>query len=303
MIARILLGMDFSASAFSALRYGGLLARFFKAELHVLHVVEPDGLARVHPDLFNQVSSDPLLASIKPGSGDRKVEVSYTSGEGESARLTVYQVERKAESPASGILSFAGEINPDLVLLGTHGRRGLDRFFLGSVAERVVYDSPYPVITLRAGTGAAQRFPIRRVLVPIDFSEASTRQVAYAAKMASFLKDATLDLFHVIEDVKLPAAYGVAPITLAVPEVFARTKAALKDLVHANGESDVPFEPHVTSGKPHEKVLDFAAHQETDLILLAPHTPPGYRQCLLGRVSERILRLSPCPVLSLPTHS
>src|SRR5690606_34769986 len=118
---------------------------------------------------------------------------------GELARDVVVKravVRDVAAAPA--ILQYARDQEMDLVVMGTHGRRGLRRLFLGSVAEEVVRLSVCPVLTVHAG-------PIRSealfgdILVPIDFSPHSKAALRAAASLAPEL-GASLDLLHVVEE-------------------------------------------------------------------------------------------------------
>ncbi len=145
-INRILVPIDFSPSARAALEYGTFLAGKFSAEVVVLHVWEPPGY--VGPD---------ALALLPVGSGkpaweqtrnevQREVEQQLTRA---AARPRSLSVRVEAGEPSDTILRIARDDGSDLIVMGTHGRTGLSRLLIGSVAEAVLRRSACPVLTIR----------------------------------------------------------------------------------------------------------------------------------------------------------
>jgi nucleotide-binding universal stress UspA family protein len=132
----ILVAIDFSEASESALTYGRALARTFGAELHVLHVIE-------NPFL-RAVVADPaaLEAAARRRLSDR------LAADNPGVR-NVRAVIEKSDEPADAIVSYAKLEAIDLIVMGTRGRTGAARMFVGSVAERVVRLAPCPVLTVR----------------------------------------------------------------------------------------------------------------------------------------------------------
>jgi nucleotide-binding universal stress UspA family protein len=138
-IKTILLPTDFSECSSQALRVATLLARETKARLIVLHVAE---MEVVYSGVLGGVPTDPLLylngleshlAHITPHDLDDRVETRVVEGD-----------------PVTEILAAAEGSECDLIVLGTHGRRGLRRALLGSVAEGVLRSARCPVLTIKA---------------------------------------------------------------------------------------------------------------------------------------------------------
>ena len=140
----IVIATDFEDAAGVALQYGRALAERFDATLHVFHAVEnvmarfaADVGVAVLPDVQSEVEQaararlDALAAGIGLPPGRVKTAL-YTSS-----------------TPADAIVEYAREQQADLIVMGTHGRRALSHFLLGSVAERVVRTAHCPVLTLR----------------------------------------------------------------------------------------------------------------------------------------------------------
>ncbi len=133
---RILSPTDFSAGSRRAGEYAGFLARRLGAELHLLHAVL---VGRERADADEALSLEALLerqaASLQDELGAPAIEVR--------------QVTRRGYSAGVVILEYAAEMEAELIVLGTHGRRGAQRLLLGSVAEEVVRYANCPVLTVR----------------------------------------------------------------------------------------------------------------------------------------------------------
>jgi nucleotide-binding universal stress UspA family protein len=152
-ITRILVPIDFSPSARAALEYAAFLTARFGAALDVLHVWEPPGY--VGPDTLALL---PVSAG-QPGWDQTRGEVSreveqFLGKAGAKPKNLSIRVE--AGEPSDTILHIARETSVDLVVMGTHGRTGLSRLLIGSVAEAVLRRSTCPVLTIRVASKASR---------------------------------------------------------------------------------------------------------------------------------------------------
>ena len=163
-LAHVLVPVDFSETALHALRYAVEEARLHQAKLTLLHVLPPHSVTDVYygagsPEPPQSTSGDPRLDALvgSPGPSDRIV-VRSDPDEGALTRLRdlmpdtfrgIWEAEVARGHPADAIVRFAHEREVDLVVMGTHGRTGLQHVLLGSVAEKVVRQSPCPVLTVR----------------------------------------------------------------------------------------------------------------------------------------------------------
>ncbi|MDR3610625.1 MAG: universal stress protein [Ignavibacteriaceae bacterium] len=140
---------------------------------------------------------------------------------------------------------------------------------------------------------------IKRVLVPIDFSDYSKNSLKYAV---SFIKsfDAELFLIYVIEPVIYPPDFSMGQI--AIPSVDAEVdKRAFEELENlAKGEipPDVKCKCIIKTGKPFIEIIDTAKQEDIDLIIIASHGHTGVEHILFGSTAEKVVRKAPCPVLS-----
>lgn len=153
-ISNVLVPTDFSEGSAEALDYARLLCRTFGARLHLLHVLETTGLvnvisangyAAIIPDLF-----DDIVAGKREQLG-----ALLTTGERRGGRVKMTVL--SGGSPAREIVKYAAAEHIDLIVIATHGRKGIPHFLLGSVAEAVVREAGCPVITVRPRATAEHR--------------------------------------------------------------------------------------------------------------------------------------------------
>lgn len=145
-IRRILVPTDFSECALPAVRYAAELADKFAAELVLLHVVSDAVLAL--PDAVMPTPATDLHALTEAG----KTGLANLIAAEKLERLNP-RPEVRLGSPAAEIIAAATDLHADLVCIGTHGRGGIARVLLGSVAEHVVRQAPCPVLTVRPKAG------------------------------------------------------------------------------------------------------------------------------------------------------
>lgn len=143
-VQRILFPTDFSDCAKQALNHALFLAEDFAAELHMLHAVVLHQEDPANPDL--RFTSDvELLDRLSQVAQSRLAELA----DGSPAHVKVRQIERRGFSASVVILEYAEEVEADLIVMGTHGHRGLSRIFLGSVADGVIRSATVPVTLVR----------------------------------------------------------------------------------------------------------------------------------------------------------
>jgi nucleotide-binding universal stress UspA family protein len=143
--------------------------------------------------------------------------------------------------------------------------------------------------------------PIRKILVPTDFSEHSALALSYAVDLAKRYS-ATLTLLHVYPVVNYAAAEGFA---LYTPEQLAKLITPLTAQLHANeAEARKTGAEQINSmmeqGDAYQEILEQAPH--FDLIVMGTHGRTGLKHALMGSVAEKVVRTSPCPVLTVRSH-
>ncbi len=143
-IKKVLVATDFSAPSLSALNYARAMARSFGASLHVLHVFEPLWITSA-----DVVGGGVALTTMMQGleeTARKQLDEAVTEEDRRELGATAVMI--TSESPAREIAHYANDHKVDLVVIGTHGRSGLSRWLIGSVAEKVVRLAPCPVLTV-----------------------------------------------------------------------------------------------------------------------------------------------------------
>lgn len=144
-LKRICVPTDFSPQSEHALLYGLTLANFFKAELHLLHIVEDIGPVLASAEGMDTVTAAEILASVEKSA--REQLQSLPPADWKADVPIVRSISHGV--PFHEITRYAKTQQIDLIVMGTHGRSGLKHFLMGSVAERVVRSGPCPVLTVR----------------------------------------------------------------------------------------------------------------------------------------------------------
>ncbi len=284
-VDRILFPTDGSECAEHARRHAMHLADHFDATLHVIHVEERDV---------------ELTDVVGINEADLLADLHSMSGEAPSPLAEARVQERTVAYPtvARGILTYAVEHDVDLVVLGTHGRRGVRRLLLGSVAEEVVRNAPCPVITVGRGAVAPEAMEGGTMLVPVDFSEHRTRLLAHAREIAPvYGMDVTI--LHVVEVAGIPDAYGGYSSLPDPGKLAERAEKALAEDVESMRAVGVDVSIEVRSGHPADQVLTVAEETGAAFITIATHGRTGMERMLTGSVAEAVIRQAPCPVCTV----
>lgn len=220
-IDRILWPTDFSDGAEKAFPYAAVLADWHEAELHCLNVNE------TAPDVPAGVTDQFPLAS--------DTLASYMSAESASSppleveQLRLHQTQVNSSSPAEAILSHAEKDEIDLIVAGTHGRRGMHRMFIRSVTEEVLRRASCAVPTVRADRDLPAAWNVGHIPVPVDVSESAEKAVRYAKELA-LAYGAHLTLLHAIEESAYPSSYDMESIDFPDEEVIPRVEDSLNEM-------------------------------------------------------------------------
>lgn len=303
MYDRILLPTDGSTHAMAAAEHALALSRAFDATVHVLGVADIDRAAglfdaggvdeafleRVRAETETAVERTAALAAA-----DDPVETAVVDGD-----------------PADAIADYATEADPDAIVMGTHGRRGITRFVAGSVTERVLRTATVPVFTVRRpdgeeraeGTdstvGAAGGLPTyERVLVPTDGSETAERAVDHAVAIADAL-DGELHALNVV-DVAAAGQRDPVPSGTVVEALTEQGEAAVDAVAERADDAGVPVVTAVRQGFPGSRIRTYARENGADIVVMGTHGRTGLGRVLLGSTVERLVRRAEMPVCAVP---
>jgi nucleotide-binding universal stress UspA family protein len=204
---------------------------------------------------------------------------------------------------AHKLVDLASQAGCDLIVMGTHGREGLARLFLGSVAERVVRLSRVPVLLLRfdGALQSAQVFP-ERILVALDGGKASELALDQAIGLGQVL-GSELVLLHVVPNLWMPPAYETLVFDVANrQELDAQMQAEGQALLskaqaRSQGLKTKTLLRHSGDPRVGQTILEAAQKEKAQLIVLGTHGYSGFDRLLLGSVAETVAHHAPMPVL------
>lgn len=298
-LSRILCPTDFSDASEHAIDLALLIAGAYHARIAAMHAVQ----TAVVP-LELAASSGGFLGDAEIDTLREQTLARFSAASRAGIDLDVF-VDRG--SPADRILDRAAALPADLIVIGTHGSRGFERLVLGSVTERVLRRASCPVLTVPPRAHATSRLPFRRLLCAIDFSEPSVAALQFAASLA-VESGAALTLLHVVEwpwheppapdFAALPAPQGAA---LAEYRRYRETMASaeLEALLPVAVGAAGPRTTLLRHGKPYAQILEVAAEEGSDLIVVGVHGRNRIDMSLFGSTANQIVRGATCPVLTL----
>ena len=285
---KILCPMDFFKPSSNAFKYSLKLAANYEAKVHALHVVAP-----VIPSTYGAPFS---LADVTADfEKEAKRFLQKARAQGEQAHVSVTTEVRLGDIDGEILRSVADQ-KADLVVMGSHGRRGFERLVMGSVTERMIRHCPVPLLTVGTGKkGGAAPPNIRRILLTTDFSAGTTDAVAYALSIAQECQ-AKLTLLHVLHDVVADVTGKYRdPLLLGIEEQLQR-------LVPEDALDWCDVETRVEEGLPFKVIPNFVQTGAYDLLVMNIHGKNLLDRALIGSTAERTLRAAGeiCPVLLIP---
>jgi nucleotide-binding universal stress UspA family protein len=295
-LKKILFPTDFSRCANQALAHAVFLAEKYEAEIHVLHVVTlfNDQPSIISNEITETESTIRKLEDIVEKQLDKVVDA-----EG-SDDMKIITATKREVSAAPAILEYASDNTIDLIVMGTHGRRGLGHLLLGSAAEEVVRLSVCPVFTIRELKEPKPVIKVNNILVPVDFSNHSKNALAYASKIAQSYK-AQLQVLHIIEETMHPAfsITGKSSIFDLIPGIEDDCRKRTEKMVREVVSEKVNPKIYVKGGRASSDIIKFAKENSTDLIVITTHGLTGLEHMLLGSVTEKVVRMAHCPVFTV----
>ena len=252
-LGTIIAATDFSPASDRALNYALAIARRYESHVYIVHAIRPD-----------------LYTLTPPEASVGMVELAHQAAERGMAGLLISG--RLREVPHQAVIEegdvwtvlsrLASFHNADLIVLGTHGRTGFEKMFLGSVAERVFRLSELPVLTVGPGVEKAPpaEVELKNIVYATDFSENSRRALPYALSLAQE-HQASLTMLHVVENTE--------ELSRAATESLQTTFTSRLEHMLPPG-SDVWCYPEfvVGFGPAVEQILDACSAAKADLLVL-----------------------------------
>jgi nucleotide-binding universal stress UspA family protein len=291
-IKRILCPIDFSEYSEHALRYAMKMARWYDASLQVLHVMPPMG---------------PIGSSALAATGYQLVRnnLKNTIERWQDPEVDVAAELVESASTTEMIMRRADALDVDLIVAGSHGRRGVRRMLLGSVMEPLLHRCGQPVLVVPAGLNQSsleRPVAFSRIICGVDFSEASLTALAYALSIAEEC-DAQLTMVNAIEmppELINPPQPPDFNIEAARGEVEAERLTKLRALIPEHARDYCTVETAVVEGGASRQLLRLAGERQADLVVLGVHGRKALDLAVFGSNAKDVVTRAHCPVLIVP---
>ncbi len=287
-LKNILFATDFSPCSNAALPYALSVARRFGATLHAAYVKPTEAeIFFASPESWPRVAED----------------------EDKSVRAYIAELEKQFQGLPHDVLTPRGKVadtlaqiiqerDIDLLVLGTHGRSGVGKLFLGSIAEGIFRRAACPVLSVGPHVSHQPdgEIQFKHIVFATDFSEDSLAALPYAVSLAEE-DQAQLALLHVVEQ---PAA-GIADLEGVKASLMRRLKELVPPEVEPWCRAECLLELSRQFAPPAERILEIAAEQRADLIVLGAHPVHGPLGLVthLASTTAQILTQAACPVLTV----
>jgi nucleotide-binding universal stress UspA family protein len=289
-IERILCPVDFSEPSARAYDSAQSLAQYYHVKLFLQHVV--DFVLPSYAYYADAVYITELFETIRDEAQKQLQDFAKSQTRtGVEPECFVHE-----GGVTDSILSFAAARKVDLIVMGTHGLKGVDRATLGSATEKVLRKAHCPVLVSRkpghtvvAPDGAQSLIRLRKVIFCTDFSDPARRALEYALSVAAEF-DAEITLFHVLEDVQ----------TLAnIKEAITTATKQLDKLIPPDGGKAAKIRTMVRIGRAYEQIVQLALEIQAELLIMAVRGRNALDLAVFGSTTYRAIQLGSCSVLAV----
>ena len=291
MFSPIVVPLDGSVLAERALTLARELALYTPAELRLVRVAVAERMLVPAEPSFGVLYPDQSLAEARKEANHylATLRAAYAAED-----LSV-RVEVREGDVASAVVNAAQQAQARLIVMSSHGYSGVERWLLGSVAEKVLKAAPCPVWVVRTAT------PPQHVLITLDGSRLAEEVVAPAVHVARCF-GARITLLRVVAEV------GSADIKALddcergmgrrmVEEMVEEAADYLTRLADRVGDEPLALQTAVRAGPAAETILDYAKRHEVDLVAITTHGRTGLRRWLYGSVTHKVLDQLPVSLL------
>lgn len=284
-VKKILCPVDFFPASDAAVNYATELAGNYEANVQLLHVITPVAVGTYE----YAIDMTGIMESWEERATEEMTKL--------AARVKEAGVEVEFEVRVGDVYEEIKEaiekLKPDIIVMGTHGRRGVQRWFMGSTTERLLRHSPVPLITI-SSTGQKPSSPsFKRILVTTDFSDGTADALAYAFSVAQE-NESQISLLHVVHDVAADVSGKYRQ------SLMEGVQKQLEELVPSEAANWCDIKTRVETGVPYRIILRILEDEKIDLLVMNIHGKGMLDRALLGSTAERVVRVAPCPVMAIP---
>jgi len=296
-VKNVLFATDFSPTSEAALPYAVAICRHFGSTLHTVHVLSEAGLLMMAGGV-DYVSVGTIYEDAQNEAKERLDQIS------EYMEVIPHRNYVRHGPVWKTLASIIAENEVDLVVVGTHGRTGLGRLLLGSVAENILRHAPCPVLTIGPRVSGWAKLPelsargrdlappeleLRQIIFATNFANNAALAASDAIALAQEFR-AWLTLMHVIEHYT-----GLGSEPGSIEESLHR----LRKLIPKNTQLQYPPETLLEFGNVPERILSAAAERDADMIILGARSSEIGTSHLLWSAAHHVIALARCPVLTI----
>ncbi len=294
-VKNILLATDFSEVSKKAVPYAAAIAGKYGSKIYLVHVIPSPPRT--------PIPVEPLPAQFDRERLNAELEMK-TFLRADALRDIPYEVRLERGPICQALSQLIEQDEIDLLVLGTHGRGGFKKIFLGSVAEELFRLASCPVLTVGPSVPVQPAKEFHRILFATDFGQASLHALPYAISLASE-SNARLTLLHVVSPAPV---LDVGPFWYNGADVIGQQKTAracyierLRQLIP--GEGNLPFDPEflVTFDFAPDSILNIAADCKADLIVMGVNQTAWVRASahIPWATAHEVVCHAKCPVLTV----
>jgi nucleotide-binding universal stress UspA family protein len=304
----MLVPLDGSELAEIVIPYAKELAGRLDLEITLLNVCEPHS---TDSEFMSQSYIDRVAEMIKSHSRDVQIKTGLPEG-GKPVEVTGKVV---TGHPAEEIVNFADKNDIDLILLSSHGRSGIKRWLLGSVADRVLQASSIPVWLVRASMPeviAHEEWHKRLMIVPLDGSKTAESALPHVEALAKQRGIAVVNvvLLRVCEKAFVTADYPKASMSLTWPEHVKSIREHFKQeaenyllgVQKRLAGDGLNVRSEVLTGNPEDEIIEYARKHHPSLIVITSHGSSGVSRWVYGNIAGKVLHGASNPVFIVRVH-
>jgi nucleotide-binding universal stress UspA family protein len=275
---KILVPIDFSEQSIIALKQSYNLAKLTKSEILLIYVIDEDFLKSLENIFAEDYYEDPVRDQIQTRLDKLANEVKNETG------VTVNTTIRKGKIYEEIVL-VAKEVDAKFIIMGTHGKVGLKKKFLGSNAPRVIKEAECPVITIK---GKEHHFGCKKIVLPLDLSRETKEKVDKAIELAGFFGSS----IYIVSIVESNDEFLMNKLTRQMNQV--------KEIIESNNIS--VHTEFVKSSDISEEIINYAEKIDADLIIIMTQQEIYWTEMFIGFAAQEIINNSNIPVLTIRPH-
>ncbi|MGD0205249.1 MAG: universal stress protein [Dehalococcoidia bacterium] len=302
MFEKVLVLLDGSPLAQAILPYVTVVAKGFHSHVILFHVAET---ALDHQAPEQKAYADQTIERIRP------MAENYLAGVADQFRKEGIDVETKVVGgrAAAQIVEQAEQENVDLIAMSTHGRSGLARWVMGSVADKILRACERPVLLVRPrdeGASGKAGGRLSKVIVPLDGSNVAEAAIPFAEELGKAL-GLELILIQVIGIETTVHFVPMAPDSWPVPSDILQqldvvASGYLTGLAKQLKDRGLTVQWEVLRGAPGPTIVEFAKETPGGLVVMTTHGRSGFRRWVMGSVTDAVVRHTGEPVLVTRPH-